>query len=316
MQDKEAAIDEGVVDVELLLQNGAIPPKLADRIRAADANQDGRLSVLELVEVMRREQKAVEDRKLFRNIMLALLVAVLVLIATLCGTVYGIVKLTQEVNDQDGLLVSASTGEVMGTGLAQEPLPLSRLYRFGDSSELRNVESVIVASKPDEGSADGSEEVQMFRVSKISAVPNVRATVYTVDGSKLEVDDTGVRVVDQDNDVTQSSGGRRLSETAPVQTGGDGTVPVDAYVVANISPRSNGCDSSLVNSYKWCFDNYSSDSDIARCQARAQQRYQECNATSCDSSSYMRAYKWCLDNYSGDSDIAGCQARMRERYNC
>jgi hypothetical protein len=101
-----------VVDVELLLHSGAIPPNLADRIRAADANQDGRLSVLELanmVEVMRREQKAVDDRKLFRNILLILLAAVLVLIATLCGTVYGIVKRTQEVNDQDGLLVSTST---------------------------------------------------------------------------------------------------------------------------------------------------------------------------------------------------------------
>jgi hypothetical protein len=59
------------------------------------------------------------------------------------------------------------------------------------------VESVIVASKPEEGSADGSEAVQMFRVSKISAVPNVSATAYTVDGNKLELDDTGVRVVAQ-----------------------------------------------------------------------------------------------------------------------
>ncbi|KAI8108671.1 hypothetical protein M9435_005088 [Picochlorum sp. BPE23] len=190
-----------LVDVEVLLRSGAVPPGLAQRIRAADANQDGSLSVEELVEVMRSEQRAVGDRRLMRNFAAALFVAVLVLVATLCGTVYAIVKLTQEVNDNDGVLVSASTGEVMSTGLAQQRVEASRLYRFADPEELRSVESVLVPS-----AEDGS--VTMFRVSKIRAVPNVSATVYTVDGTTLEVDDAGLVVVEQGDEGGAS--GRRL----------------------------------------------------------------------------------------------------------
>lgn len=180
-----------LVDVDLLLRSGGVPPGLAQRIRAADTNQDGSLSVEELVEVMRSEQRAVGDRRLMRRILVALGVAVLVLVATLCGTVYAIVKLTQEVNDNDGVLVSASTGEVMSTGLAQRQLEASRLYRYADPEELRSVESVLVPS-----AQDGDGSVTMFRVSKITAVPNVGATVHTVDGTTLEVDDSGLYVVE------------------------------------------------------------------------------------------------------------------------
>eukprot|EP00889_Picochlorum_renovo_P008142 jgi/Picre1/35172/NNA_002634.t1 len=91
--------------------------------------------------------------------------------------------------------------EVMSTGLAQQRVEASRLYRFADPEELRSVESVLVPS-----AEDGS--VTMFRVSKITAVPNVSATVYTVDGTTLEVDDAGLVVVEQGDEGGAS--GRRL----------------------------------------------------------------------------------------------------------
>jgi len=114
MSEKQAATD---VNVEELLR-GDLPPKLAERIRAADVNNDGSLSIDELLDVMRSEERAVADRKLMRNFLIALVVAVLVLVATLCGTVYAIVKLTQEVNDDDGVLVSSTTVTPMATGSA------------------------------------------------------------------------------------------------------------------------------------------------------------------------------------------------------
>lgn len=193
----------GSVDVQQLLKSvSTISPKLAARIRKADLDNDGHLSMEELVEVMRSEQQAIGDRKLLRNILIALAIAVLVLIATLCGTVYAIVKLTQEVNDQDGLLVSSSSGDVMSTGLAQESLNATQLYRYQDPAILRNIEGVLVPTQ---------QGVTMYRVSKITAVPNISATIYTIDGSTLEVDDSGVYVVDERDprETDQPSQGRR-----------------------------------------------------------------------------------------------------------
>lgn len=205
----------GSVDVQQLLKSvSTISPKLAARIKEADLDNDGRLSMEELVEVMRSEQQAIGDRKLLRNILIALAIAVLVLIATLCGTVYAIVKLTQEVNDQDGLLVSSSSGDVMSTGVAQESLDATQLYRYQDPTILRNIEGVLVPTQ---------QGVTMYRVSKITAVPNISATIYTSDGSTLEVDDSGVYVVNERDtlETDQPPQGRRsLSQLANPYPGG------------------------------------------------------------------------------------------------
>jgi hypothetical protein len=93
-----------------------VTPALRDRIQRADVNSDGILSVSELLGVLESEKKAQSDRKMFLRLLVALGVAVLVLIATLCGAVYGIVDLTQKVDDNDGAMVSKATGDVMSTG--------------------------------------------------------------------------------------------------------------------------------------------------------------------------------------------------------
>lgn len=188
-----------VVEVEQLVKcTESISPGLAQRIREADVDHDGSLSMTELVEVMRSEQKAVADRKLFRNFLIVLLIAMLVLITTLCGTVYAIVKLTQEVHDDNGVLVSSSTGDVMSTGLIQEAVNISQIFRFENPEVLRSIESLILPS---------AEGVTMYRIAKISVVPNNHATVYTDDGTVLEVDDSGIYAVETDK---PAGSGRRL----------------------------------------------------------------------------------------------------------
>ena len=192
--------DTTSVSVQELLRSQTISPKLAARIQEADINQDGSLSIDELLEVIRSEERAVSDRKLMRNFLIALLVAVLILIATLCGTVYAIVKLTQEVNDNNGVLVSASTGQPMSTGRMHIQLGADSLYRYPNPVLLQSFEALVLPS--DDGDT-------MYRVAKIVSQPNVSATIYTVDGTVIEVDDSGMSIVDKD---APAGSARRLSD--------------------------------------------------------------------------------------------------------
>jgi hypothetical protein len=184
MSEKQAAT---VVNVEELLR-GDLPPKLAERIRAADVNNDGSLSIDELLDVMRSEERAVADRKLMRNFLIALVVAVLVLVATLCGTVYAIVKLTQEVNDDEGVLVSSTTGTPMATGSAYMEMGPSALYKYPNPSLLQSFDSVVLSNP------DGDT---MYKISKIVATPNVSATVYTADGTTIQADESGLYQIEE-----------------------------------------------------------------------------------------------------------------------
>lgn len=221
MAEKEVSA-KPVVNVQQLLDTiSTSSSKLAARIREADLDNDGSLSMEELVEVIRSEQQAIGDRKLLRYILIALAVAVLVLIATLCGTVYAVVKLTQEVNDQDGVLVSASSGAVMSTGLVQERVAGVELYRYRDPAMLRGIESVVLPSP---------EGDTMYRVSKIATVRNMSATVYTLGGTTLQVDDSGVYVVNE-TDSPSAPGRRSLSQ---IQNVGDGAVVEFLYTPVSV----------------------------------------------------------------------------------
>eukprot|EP00889_Picochlorum_renovo_P002217 jgi/Picre1/29247/NNA_004639.t1 len=155
-----------VVDVESLLRSCSakgLSSKLTDRIREADVDQDGVLSVDELVEVMRREMQAVSDRKLFRNILIALFVAVLVLIATLCGTVYCHRSAQQTVTVGPELLA---------------------LLDFPES--LSNVHSLVIPAM--EG-----DETTVYKTAKLISSPGTGSmNIATVDGTLLLVNQSGV----------------------------------------------------------------------------------------------------------------------------
>jgi hypothetical protein len=171
-----------------------LSPKVAERIRQADANQDGALSVDELVEVIRTEMRAVSDRKLFRNILISLFVAVLVLVATLCGTVYAIVDLSKEVKNDNGLLVSSSSGDVMATGRAQQAMQVGpELFNFLNFPEsLSSANSVIIPA------IQGGNSI-VYKVAKITSSPSTGTMeVNTVDGTILFMNQSGVYEVSRD----------------------------------------------------------------------------------------------------------------------
>ncbi|WPT15267.1 hypothetical protein PSENEW3_00003208 [Picochlorum sp. SENEW3] len=258
-----------VVDVESLLRScsaNGLSAKLTDRIREADVDRDGVLSVDELVEVMRREMQAVSDRKLFRNILIALFVAVLVLIATLCGTVYAIVDLSKEVKNDNGVLVSSSSGDVMATGTAQQTVTvgpeLLSLLEFPES--LINAQSVIIPT-----TAGGKATTLVYKVAKITSSPEMGSMeVLTLDGTTLLTNQSGM--------YEQSGGGeylpvfelvesrRRLliDSVGMPETQGAPSVVVQASsgtgVLPGYSPLSTECFSCIQN----CRNKYNRDRSL------------------------------------------------------
>ena len=210
-------------------------PSILKRIKEADIDKDGNLSVQELIQLVQSEQRAHADRKLFRNFLIALVVAVLILVAALVGAVYGIVKLTDEVDDSNGVLVSANTGTVMATGKATRLVDLSRLYGGGNSTndgqgatgrlpDLSLAEQMEVVVVPQ---ADGGFEVH--RVASVRSFPaDQRAVIVSEDGSVIQVGTAGLvylkdpiadSLTPRGPGVEDASPGRRLLSDMPTGYG-------------------------------------------------------------------------------------------------
>ncbi|KAI8104521.1 hypothetical protein M9434_003076 [Picochlorum sp. BPE23] len=256
-----------VVDVESLLRSCSakgLSAKLTDRIREADVDQDGVLSVDELVEVMRREMQAVSDRKLFRNILLALFVAVLVLIATLCGTVYAIVDLSKEVKNDNGVLVSSSSGDVMSTGSAQQTVPVGPdLLSLAASPEsLSNAHSLVLPA------VEGGETT-VYKIAKLVSSPGTGSMdITTVDGTLLLVNQSGVyerSESDKYAPIFEMIDSRRkllIDSIGMLETQGAPSVVVQAGsgigVLPGYSPVSNECFSCVQN----CRNKYNRDRSL------------------------------------------------------
>jgi hypothetical protein len=258
-----------VVDVDALLRSCSmkgLSPKVAERIRQADVDHDGALSVDELIEVIRTEMQAVSDRKLFRNILIALFVAVLVLVATLCGTVYAIVDLSKEVKNDNGVLVSSSSGDVMATGTAQQTVTvgpeLLSLLEFPES--MSNAESVIIPT-----TAGGNATTLVYKVAKITSCPEMGSMeVLTLDGTTLLTNQSGMyeqsgggeylpvfELVESRRRLLIDSGWMPETQGAPsvVVQAGSGTDVLPGY-----SPLSTECFSCVQN----CRNKYNRDRSL------------------------------------------------------
>lgn len=187
---------------DLMKQDG-ISASLVKRIEKADVDQDGTLSVQEIVQLVQSEQQAHADRKLFRDFLIALVVGMLILIAALCGTVYAIVKLTQEVGDDNGVLVSTDSGEAISTGQAVDTLDVTQLYLQRAPGLTNQLETVVIPN--DKG-------FKVYRIASIE-VEEDRALISTLDGTKFQVDERGLFKEGQEPiPVGNTTAGRRLLE--------------------------------------------------------------------------------------------------------
>ena len=196
-KEKGVAVPDFMVDVSNLPALDTIAsPAIIQRIKDADIDKDGRLSVSELVQLVQSEQRALADRRLLRNFLIAIVLAVLILVAALVGAVFGIVKLTDEVDDSNGVLVSAKTGSVMATGKATELVVLSQLYAKASNTSgstnpvsiAQQMEVVVVPHDEVEGG------FTVHRVASIRSYPSEQlAIIVSVDGTVIQVDSSGLR---------------------------------------------------------------------------------------------------------------------------
>ena len=192
-------VESDTVSVSRLLASKSISPALARRIRSADADNNGELSLHEVLEVMKSEERAIADRRLFVRILVALGVGLLLLAAATAGMTYGIVVLSKDVSDSGNVLVSKSTGQTMATGKALSALPVTQLY-LADPSLFQSFDKLTLSNS--EGGVD------VYAVSSVSFVPNVSATVNTTSGKSFYVDSAGIH----DDSAVASGGRRRLQD--------------------------------------------------------------------------------------------------------
>ena len=208
------------IDLSRLSKLDDVSPSLVKRLRDADIDKDGLLSLEELMHVVRREQQAQADRKMFRNFVIAQTIGMLVLIAAVCGAVYGIVSLSNQLDDNNGILVSSSTGQTMATGQAMGLINLTQLYD-GDVAMMekaQNLQQVVVL--------EGDGAFSVHTVARVLVLPSEsRAIIVSMDGSILQANESGLGYLNnslEDGGQQQGSSARRSLLAAGNHTGPPG----------------------------------------------------------------------------------------------
>lgn len=106
------------VSVSRLLQVRSLNEREVAKILEKDTDQDGKLTVSELLKVIEDQQDDVRRSNVYRYLFYILASLSIALIAAVCGITYGIVDATRSISSDDGLLVSRSTNTVLSIGSA------------------------------------------------------------------------------------------------------------------------------------------------------------------------------------------------------
>jgi hypothetical protein len=194
-----------VDDVLRSLESSPVPQSLCERVREADANKDGILSVGEFVQLVLSEQQAVSQRRLFRRLLWVLGVGSLLLIAALVGCVYGIVDLTRQVDDNDRVLSSRATGEAMATG---QVLTLSSNLSSLVDDPATAIGAALQMDRVVVPEEDGGFSVQ--RVTGVRVSPSDGAVLSLASGEQVSVGVDGTLSVTSPSGNNSSAPGRRL----------------------------------------------------------------------------------------------------------
>jgi hypothetical protein len=194
-----------VDDVLRSLESSPVPQSLCERVREADANKDGILSVGEFVQLVLSEQQAVSQRRLFRRLLWVLGVGSLLLIAALVGCVYGIVDLTRQVDDNDRVLSSRATGEAMATG---QVLTLSSNLSSLVDDPATAIGAALQMDRVVVPEEDGGFSVQ--RVTGVRVSPSDGAVLSLASGEQVSVGVDGTLSVTSRSGKSSRAPGRRL----------------------------------------------------------------------------------------------------------
>ena len=115
------------ISITDILSSNLASPTLAVRVKELDTNEDGALSISELLHALRAEQILVVQKRLLVRTVIALSVGLLLTIAAVVGLAYAIVDLSKETTvDKNNALQGKSSKQPVGTAILVESTPVSK----------------------------------------------------------------------------------------------------------------------------------------------------------------------------------------------
>jgi len=121
------ADDSARISISDILSSNLASPTLAVRVKELDTNEDGALSISELLHALRAEQNLVVQKRLLVRTVIALSIGLLLTIAAVVGLTYAIVDLSKETTvDENNALQGKSSKQPVGTAILVESTPVSK----------------------------------------------------------------------------------------------------------------------------------------------------------------------------------------------
>ena len=140
----------GKVSLDDLLQCRTLPRDVGRRLQES-AGSEGQVTVDAVVGLLVDERRAANDRKLTRSIIIQLLVALVVLLAAFAGSVYMVVKLDRVVGNDNGIMVSRSTGQPVAVGSLVKETDGLLLYNMSSLDDLLTLQHLTVTTNASDG---------------------------------------------------------------------------------------------------------------------------------------------------------------------
>lgn len=159
------------ISVEAIVSSSLASPTLAKRVKELDANNDGVLSVEELLRAVRMEQDLVVQRRLLVRIIIALGIGLLLTIAAVVGLTYAVVDLSKETTvNHNNVLEGKSSKSTVGTGMALRSAPINQwLTKNMTLMDFHGLEAV--------GIKTNDSHVQYHRVSSVEQMMGEERTI-------------------------------------------------------------------------------------------------------------------------------------------
>ena len=161
------------ISITDILSSNLASPTLAVRVKELDTNEDGALSISELLHALRAEQILVVQKRLLVRTVIALSVGLLLTIAAVVGLTYAIVDLSKETTvDKNNALQGKSSKQPVGTAILVESTPVSKwLDTNMTMTDFLSLEAVGIQSK------DGL--MQYHRLSSVEYLIGARVVFST-----------------------------------------------------------------------------------------------------------------------------------------
>ena len=195
------------VDVRSLLKSQSLSPSLREQIQKTDLDDNGVISVDELLKVLKTERMLRRERNLLIRIVSALAVACVLIIAAVAGLTYAVVHLTKDTNVQNNILVSKDTSDAISTASMQATYPLKDWYKVQSMSELEGLTQITIPY------GDG---VSIFKIQDIHLVPN--------ESIRFDTSSENVSITVTESGISVSGDGRNSSQRRLLLGEQEGTV--------------------------------------------------------------------------------------------